>query len=190
MASAGVAAEGAPNYLAGVGIALGAVRGIRLELNAFLGWSGATQGVPVQSSWNDDFWTYTSASTSARAFLFELTGSRRAGAFELWAGGGVHVSTPQFEATYEATRCTDLLCLGPTYQVTDTDAKIGSGTTGLLLSAGARLPLFERVLLGLDLRWLAPATSRVGDRYGVSIRTGGVAASAGITVRLGAPVPR
>jgi hypothetical protein len=190
MASAGGAGEGAPSFLVGLGIALGAVEGTRLDLNVLLGWSAATQGVPVQASWNDGTQTFTSATTSARAFLFELTASRRIGAFELWAGGGAHVSIPQFEATYEETRCTDLLCLGPTYRATDTDARIGSGATGLLLSAGARLPVFEHVLAALDLRWLAPATSRVEDRYGVSIRTGGIAASAGLVVRLGARVPR
>lgn len=190
LASTGAAAEGAPSFLVGVGVALGAVGEIRFRLNAFLGWSGATQDVPVRPSWNDEFWTFTSATRSARAFLFELEGSRRAGTLELWAGGGVHVSIPQFEATYEATRCTDLLCLGPTYRVTDTDAQVGSGATGPLLSVGARLPLLDRVLVGLDLRWLAPATSRVKDRYGVAIRTGGLAASAGITVRLGARLPR
>ena len=190
MFGAGPAAAGAPGYLAGVGMALGAVRGARIELNAHLGWSSATRDVPVQASWNQGSQTYSSATTSARAFLFELTASRRAGAFELWAGGGIHVSTPQFEATYEETRCFDFpFCLNRG-RVTDTDARIGSGAVGPLLSAGARLPLFEHVLLGVDLRWLAPATSRVEDRYGISIVTGGLAASAGVVLRLGAPVPQ
>ncbi|HEY6002784.1 MAG TPA: hypothetical protein VIV57_07900 [Anaeromyxobacter sp.] len=189
MANAGGAGEGAPSFLVGVGIALGTFEGTRLDLNAFLGWSASTESVPVQPSWNHGTTTFTSATKSARAFLFELTASRRVGAFELWAGGGAHVSIPQFEASYEETRCTDLLCLGPTYRATDTDARIGSGATGLLVSAGGRLAIFAHVLVALDLRWLAPATSRVDD-YGLSIRTGGLAASAGLVVRLGAPVPR
>jgi hypothetical protein len=190
MAGVGGAAEGAPNFVVGVGIAVGTFGGTRVDLNASLGWSAMTQDVPVQPSWNGGGQTFSSASTSARAFLFELTASRRVGAFELWAGGGAHVSIPQFEATYQETRCTDLLCLGPTYRATDTDAKIGSGAPGLLVSAGGRLPIAQHVLFAVDLRWLAPATSRIEDRYGVSIRTGGFAASAGFVVRLGAPVPR
>jgi hypothetical protein len=189
MAGAGPAGEGAPTFLVGVGIALGAFGGTRLDVNALLGWSSATQDVPVQPSWNDGSRTYTSATKSARAFLLELTASRQVGAFDLWAGAGAHVSIPQFEASYEETRCTDLLCLGPRYRANDTDAAVGSGAAGLLVSAGARLPVFEHVLLGLDLRWLAPATSHV-DRYGVSIRSGGLSASAGLVVRLGARVPR
>lgn len=189
LASAGPAAEGAPGLLVGAGVALGAVAETRLHLNVLLGWSAATQHVPVQASWNDATWTFTSADTSARAFLFELTGSRRVGAVDLWAGGGIHVSMPQLEATYEVTRCTDLLCLGPTYRTTDTDAQVGSGAPGLLLSAGARLPVHERFLVGLDVRWLAPATSRVEERYALAIRTGGFAVSAGLAVRLGARLP-
>jgi hypothetical protein len=190
MANGGGAADGAPGFLLGVGVAVGAVRGTRLELNTFLGWSTTSRDVAVQPSWNDGSRTFSSARASARAFLFELLGSRRAGAFELRAGGGVHVSIPQFEATYEETRCSDLLCLGPTYQATDTDEIVGSGAAGLLLSAGVRLPVTERLLVGLDLRWLGPATSRVGEGYGVPIRAGGLAASLGVTFQLGAPVPR
>ncbi len=189
MASYGAGSAGAPNGLFGIGLTLGSVQGVRIEANALLGWSSATQGVPVSASWNDGFLTYTSATTSARTFLFELSGSRRVGSFELWAGGGVHVSFVQFDAEYNETRCADLLCFN-TYPATDTDSKLGSAATGLLLSAGARVPLFDHLLLGLDLRYLSSATSTVGDRYSVSSRLGGVAATLGLILRFGAFVPR
>jgi hypothetical protein len=190
MGSFGGGASGAPNAILGGGVALGAVRGVRVEANALLGWSARREAVPVQPSWNDDFWTFTSAGSSARNVLLELTGSRKVDRVELWAGGGVHVSFVQFEATYDSTRCTDLLCLGPTYRTTDTDAKVGSGAVGALLSAGVRYPVVDHLLLGLDVRYLFPATSRVQDRYDVAARLGGFAASAGLVVRFGAPVPR
>jgi hypothetical protein len=188
-ASAGVAAGGAPSYRVGGGVGL-SLGGTRVELSGALGWSSSTQTVPVNPSWSGSGDTYTSADWSARAFLFELTAARRFGAFELWAGGGVHVSIPQFTATYDYLACTDLLCMGPKYPATDTDYLIGSGATAPLVGTGVRVPLFEHVLLGFDLRWLAPATSRIGDRYDVAIRTGGFAISTALTVRLGEPLAR
>ena len=189
MASYGVAEAGAPNGLVGLGLTLGSIQGVRVETNVLLGWSRASRDVPVSAAWNDAFYTYRSATTSARTFLFELSGSRRAGPFELWAGGGVHVSFVQFDAEYEVTRCVDLLCFS-SYRTTDTDSQVGSSATGLLLSAGARLPVFERLLLALDVRYLARATSTVADRYSVSSQVGGVSASLGLTFRFGAFVPR
>jgi hypothetical protein len=174
----------------GAGLALAAVGGIRIELNAQLGWSTSESSVPVEPAWSDGAQTYTAARWTARTALFELTGSRRAGSFELWAGGGVHVSWIQFEAEYDALRCRDLLCLTGADPVHDTEGNEGSGATSLLLSGGVRYPIFDHVLVGLDLRWLAPATSRIGDRFDVSARLGGFTASAGLTLRLGGRVPR
>lgn len=189
-AGAGLAAQGAPSYLVGAGVAFATFAGGRLDFTAQLGWSSRVRDVPVQPGWNVDGDTYLSAGTSPRAFLVELTGAWRAGPVELWAGGGAAVSFPQFKATYQYTACTDLLCLGPTYTATDTDWKIGSGATKPLVSMGARLPLFDHVLVGLDVRWLAHGASRVGDRYGVEIATGGVTATTSLVVRMGQPVQR
>jgi hypothetical protein len=50
--------------------------------------------------------------------------------------------------------------------------------------------VFERLLLALDVRYLAPATSTVADRYAVASRVGGFAATAGLTLRFGGVVPR
>lgn len=185
----GPAGGGTPNVLVGGGAALGTIRAIRVEANVFLGWSGSSRSVPVRASWNDEFWTFTEATAGGRSVLLELDGSWKVGAFELRAGGGVHVSMAQFEARYDVTRCRDLLCFD-TYRTSDSDAKVGTGGVGLLLVAGARFPVVDPLLLGLDVRWLQPATSRVGDRYGVDERFGGVALSLGMTWRFGARVPR
>jgi hypothetical protein len=190
MAGYGVAGAGAPNGLVGFGLTLGSIQRVRVEANVLFGWSRASRDVPASAAWNDGSRTYRSATTSARTFLLELSGSRRAGPFELWAGGGVHVSFVQLEAEYDETRCWDLLCFGGSYRTTDTDSQVGSTATGLLLSAGARLPVFERLLLALDVRYLAPATSTVADRYAVASRVGGFAATAGLTLRFGGVVPR
>jgi hypothetical protein len=189
MASYGVADRAAPNGLVGIGLTLGSIQRVRVEANVLFGWSHASRDVPASAAWNDDFQTYRSATTSARTFLFELSGSRRAGPFELWAGGGVHLSFVQLEAEYEVTRCEDFLCFS-SYRTTDTDSQMGSTATGLLVSGGARLPVFERLLLALDVRYLARATSTVADRYSVSSQVGGFAATAGLTLRFGGVVPR
>ena len=186
----GPAAAGAPNGVLGAGLALATLHGVRVEANAQLGWSSSSTSIDANPAWNDGFTTYSAAEWTSRTALLELAASRRKGPLELWAGAGVHVSWIQLEATYEATRCTDLLCLGQTYRVTDEDEAAGSGAVGLALSAGARVPLSDHLLVGLDLRWLAPATSRVGDPFGVDARLGGVSVAAGFTLRLGAPVRR
>jgi hypothetical protein len=185
----GPSGGGGPNVLVGGGAALGTFRGVRVEANAFLGWSLSSRDVPARASWNDDFWTFTGATATGRSVLLELSGSWKAGPLELRAGGGAHVSMVQFDARYDVTRCRDFLCFD-TYRTSDTDAKVGSGGVGLLATAGVRLALIDPLLLGLDVRWLQPATSRVGDRYDVSERLGGLAVSAGVTWRFGARVPR
>ncbi len=188
MASGGAAGAGAPSVLLGGGVALGTVHGVRVEANALVGFSAASERIPVSPAWNTGFDTYDSASGSARTVLLEVSGSLRTGPVELWAGGGLHVSVLQFDARYTFTGCSDILCTR-TYPGSDTDSQVGSAGVGPLLSAGVRLPVTEHLLVGLDLRYLVPATSAVRS-FSVSSQVGGIAAAAGLTWRLGEPVPR
>ena len=185
----GPAASGAPNGLLGAGVALGTIRGVRLELDAQLGWSSGTTSVDASPAWNDAFQTYSGGEWTARTAVFELQASRRTGPVEVWAGAGAHVSWVQFEATYEATRCSDFFCTS-SYRVTDQEGAESPGRVGLVLSTGARYAVFRKVLVGLDLRWLSPVTSRVREPFGVGARLGGLSATAGLTLRLGGAVPR
>lgn len=186
----GPAAAGAPNGLLGFGVALGTIEGIRIETNVLLGFSASSESVAADPAWNASIHDYTGAEWTSRAVLFELAASRRQGAAEIWVGSGVHVSWAQWEASYSYLRCTDILCFGPKIPSSDSDVTLGSGGVGVLVGAGARLAILDRVLLGLSARWLGPATSHVGAPFDRDVRVGGLTVGVGLTLRLGVPVPR
>lgn len=162
---------------------------VRLDVLVHVGAALSEPSTPVDPAWNDGSSTYTAARTRTQSFLFELTGSWRAGVLELWAGAGVHVTQVQLAAEYDALRCTDLLCLGPKVPVHETDWTDGSFVTRPILSAGVRIPFLEHWLVGLEARELFPGTSRV-SAFAFSRTVGGFSVTAGLTLRFGGRLER
>jgi hypothetical protein len=182
----GAAATGAPSVVVGGGLALGATGGVRVEANVLAGFSTRSRSVAdaaLQQLGTGD--GYTNGVARTDTILFELSGSRRAGGLELWAGGGVHVSFVELEA--RERRCVGLACFadGP-------PSIVGSATaSGFVLGTGARIALLDHLLASVDLRYLARATATVED-FGleVPIAVGGASATAGLVFRFGGRVPR
>lgn len=183
--SLGPAQAGSPSFLIGVGV--GARSGPwRLDLVGSLGAHLGQDALAVDSTWGDGIHTYTSASTRTQTLLLELQATRKVGAFEVWAGAGVHFTQVQVLAGYDAIACTDFLCLGPTYPVHREDWTDGSFAAAPAVAVGARLALVEWGAVGLELRELFPATSRVEELH-VSRGVGGLTVAVAVALRLGGP---
>jgi hypothetical protein len=185
--------QGTPNALFGGGVTFGHVAGVRIDGTLLLGGGLSRSSLPTSGAPAADGNTYQSASMKPAAVLAEVSAGWPVGVVEIWGGAGLHVSFVNVSAKYTFLGCSDVP-LPPFFTCnqqlqTGTYEQSGSATAGPLLSAGARIALHDRVLIGIDARYLVPGTSR-DSAIGVERRVGGLLATLGATLRLGNPVPR